>query len=122
MQKTLFSLMVFLYVSAGIYHFINSEIYLKVMPAYFPNPKFWVLVSGACEIVLAILLLFKSTKKLAAWLIIAMLTVFFTVHVQMIINGLHKTGLDFWVPLIRFPLQFLLIRWAFVYTKITLVK
>ncbi len=117
MYHILFYGMILLYVSAGINHFINPQFYLKIMPAYIPYHKTSVFLSGTCEIIFALLLCIKSTKRLAAWLIIAMLIIFFTVHIQMIINGWQQTGILFWIPIIRFPLQFLLIWWAFIYTK-----
>lgn len=117
MNKFLFYLMVLLYVAAGINHFINPQFYLKIMPPYIPYHKACVFLSGVCEIVFALLLLFKETKKIAAWLIIAMLILFFIVHIQMIIDCCSKTGILFWIPIIRLPLQFVFIYWAYSYTK-----
>lgn len=117
MHKFLFYLMILLYVAAGVNHFINPQFYLKIMPPYLPYHKGCVFLSGVCEIAFAVLLLFKSTKKIAAYLIIAMLLVFFTVHIQMLIDNWNKTGIIFWVAVIRLPLQFVFIYWAYTYSK-----
>jgi uncharacterized membrane protein len=51
------------------------------MPKFFPVPNLLNQVSGVAEIVLAIGLLFASTRPISAYLIIAMLIVFFAVHI-----------------------------------------
>ena len=122
MRRGLFYIMIILYVAAGINHFINPDFYLKIMPFYITYKPAAVSISGICEILFAILLLFNSTKKIAAWLIIAMLVAFFTVHIQMLIDNWNKTGVAFWLVLIRIPFQFVLIYWAYCYTKNSTIK
>src|SRR6202008_2465676 len=70
-------LMVALYFSAGILHFATPEFYVKLIPVWLPAHLQLVWISGAAEIALAILLLLESTRKIAAWLTVAMLVVFF---------------------------------------------
>ena len=106
-----------LYIAAGIIHFIHPGFYLKIMPFYLPIPLELIYISGVCEIFLGLLLLFKKTRKVASWLIIAMLIVFLLVHIQMLIDTYRTLGLPFWISVIRAPLQFLLIRWAWVVSK-----
>src|SRR4051812_11192740 len=98
------------YIAAGINHFWHPAFYINIMPAYIPFPAEMVLISGVCEIVTGILLWFAPSRKAAAWLIIAMLIVFFTVHVDMIVKTYRAGGLPFWIAVLRFPLQFVLIR------------
>ena len=109
--------MFLLYLSAGINHFINQEFYEKIMPSYIPFHKASIFLSGICEIVFALLLIPILTRKLAAWLIIAMLIVFFVVHIQMIIDYLSIGGFMLWIAIFRIPLQFVLIWWAYSFTK-----
>lgn len=106
-----------LYIAAGIIHFIHPGFYLKIMPFYLPIPLELIYISGVCEIFLGLLLLFKKTRKVASWFIIAMLIVFLLVHIQMIIDTYRTLGILFWISVIRAPLQFLLIRWAWVVSK-----
>ena len=78
---------------------------------------FFIALSGVCEITFAILLLFKQSKKIGAWLIIAMLIVFFIIHIQMLIDYWQVGGIMFLVSVIRIPLQVVLIWWAYSFTK-----
>ncbi|MBI3520816.1 MAG: hypothetical protein HY062_15875 [Bacteroidetes bacterium] len=106
-----------LYLIAGINHFVNAEFYMKIMPHYFPIPLELVYISGICEIILGILMQFKKTRKVAAWLIIAMLVAFLPVHIQMVIDTYASFGILFWVAILRLPLQYVLIRWAYLLSK-----
>jgi uncharacterized membrane protein len=117
MRIALFYIMILLYVGAGINHFINPHLYLKIMPFYIPFKMEAVFISGLCEIIFAILLLFNSTRKLGVWLIIAMLISFFAVHVQMVFDNWSNKNLFFWILILRIPLQFALIYWAYLYLK-----
>lgn len=109
--------MILLYLSAGINHFINPEFYRKIMPVYIPFHMTFILLSGICEIVFAVLLIPILSRKLAAWLIIAMLIVFFVVHIQMLFDYSSVGGFMLWVAILRIPLQFVLIWWAYSFTK-----
>lgn len=106
-----------LYVAAGANHFRVPSFYLPMMPPYIPAHKFMVLVSGVAEIVLGLALIPELTRAPAAWLIIAMLIVFLTVHVYM---WQERDGKFAKLPkialLLRFPFQAVLIWWAWLYT------
>ena len=109
--------MVLLYLGAGINHFVQPEFYEKIMPWYIPFHWACIFLSGVAEVLLALLLFPKSTRKIAARLIIAMLIVFFVIHVQMIIDYWLIGGTMLLIAIVRFPLQFVLIWWANLYTK-----
>lgn len=115
--KLFLYLMALLYLSAGINHFIKPEFYERIMPSYIPFHLACIYFSGVCEVVFALLLIFVKTRKLSAWLIVAMLLVFFVIHIQMLIDNLDNDGVMFWVAIIRIPVQFVLIWWAHLYTK-----
>ncbi len=51
---------------AGTMHFVNPEFFLKIVPPYLPLHKELVLISGACEVLLGILLLIPKYSHLAA--------------------------------------------------------
>jgi uncharacterized membrane protein len=112
-----FYAMVILYLITGINHFVNPEFYWNIMPSYIPFHAACVSLSGLCEIGFALLLIPELTRRIAAWLIIVMLTVFFIVHIQMIIDYWNGGGVMLWIAILRFPLQFVLIRWAYRYAK-----
>ena len=87
------------------------------MPKYIPNHKLMVLLSGVAEIVLGATLCFPSTKNAAIYGIILMLLVFFTVHFYMLSNEKASAGLPKWVLVLRIPLQFFLMYWAYYYLQ-----
>ncbi len=104
------------FVLGGLYHFINPDFYLKIMPPYLPWHLPLVLLSGALEIALGILLLVPRTSRFAAWGIIALLVAMFPANVFMF---QHPEGfpLSPTLLLLRLPLQGVLILWAYAYTR-----
>lgn len=109
-------LMALLYIAAGINHFRNPKIYLKIVPPYLPNPKLLNLLSGFAEIILGIGLCISFVSKFSAWGIIALLVAIFPANLYMLQNKKAALGLPKWIRLIRLPLQLALIYWAFLYT------
>ncbi len=104
------------YIVAGINHFRNPENYYVIIPSYLPNPVLINIISGIAEIVLGILLIFPKTRKLAAYGIIILLVAFIPAHICMIQKGWCMGSgycLPAWATWVRlFPLQFLLMWWA----------
>lgn len=111
-------LMAGMYIFAGIFHFIKPKVYLRIMPRYIPNHKAMVYLSGVAEIILGIGLCFAISKNLAIYGIIAMLAVFLLVHFYMLSNEKAGAGIPTWVLVLRLPLQFGLMYWAFSYLTI----
>ncbi|WP_405413625.1 MauE/DoxX family redox-associated membrane protein [Maribacter sp. Asnod1-A12] len=107
-----------IYIFAGVMHFIKPKIYLRIMPRYLPAHKALVLLSGLAEIVLGIGLFFKETKNFSIYGIIAMLAVFLLVHFYMLSSEKASAGFPKWILLLRLPLQFALMYWAFMYLKL----
>ncbi|PKG43942.1 DoxX family protein [Psychroflexus sp. MES1-P1E] len=108
-------LMGVMYSFAGTIHFIKPKAYLKVMPRFFKARKFLVYLSGAIEIVLGIGLFFQKTRSLAATAIILILIAFLSVHFNMLRGEKYAMGIPKWILLLRIPLQFVLIWWAYLY-------
>jgi len=108
--------MILFYIIAGINHFRNPAAYYRIIPGYLPNAYLINIVSGIAEIGLAILLIFPLTRKIAAYGIIIMLVAFIPAHIEMIQKGWCINSnycLPAWATWVRlFPLQFLLIWWA----------
>ncbi len=117
MKIALLYFMSLIYVAAGIYHFVNPKLYMKIMPPYFPWHLQLIYISGVIEIVLGILLIPESTRPIAAWLIIAMLIAIFPANIQMAINFWQKNSPSLWMAIARLPLQGVLIWMAWLYTR-----
>ena len=109
-------LFAFLFVAAGITHFITPGFYLKVMPPSIPFHAFCVAFSGFAEILLGVLLLFSNTKRLAAWGLIALLIAVFPANLY-VYQHQEMFPLPVAVHWLRLPLQGLLIAWAYLYTR-----
>lgn len=104
------------YIAAGINHFIVPEIYLRMMPRPFPYPLEMVYLSGVAEILCGAGLLFRQTRKVAAWATILLLIAVFPANVFM---ALHPVGwnIPVWVLYARLPLQGVLIWLAYISRK-----
>lgn len=105
------------FVLAGIYHFINPDFYLRIMPPYLPWHLFLIYLSGFFEIALGILLLIPKFQRFAAWGLIALLIAVFPANIYMWMNTELFPQLDPVLIFLRLPLQFILIAWAFWLTK-----
>lgn len=119
LQKPIFLYaMAIMYMGLGIVHLVKPSLYLAVMPAWLPFKIFLIYASGVAEIVLGALLMPASTRILSARLIMAMLVVFFfVIHVPQAIDYYQTGNKYFMITLIRLPIQFLLIAWAWVYSR-----
>lgn len=110
-------LMAILYILAGLNHFRNPGMYIKIIPPAFKNPKVINILSGAAEILLGILLTLSFSTHFAAWGIIALLIAVFPANLYMYQNKKASFGLPKWILFVRLPLQIILIFWAFQYTQ-----
>lgn len=108
-------LMAAMYIIAGIFHFVKPKAYLRIMPRYLPSHKMLVYLSGFAEILLGVGLLFEQTRTFAIYGIILMLLLFLMVHFYMLSSKKAGAGIPVWLLLLRLPLQFVLIWWAYFY-------
>lgn len=117
-RSILLYLLVLFYLFMGSMHLVNPDQYFFMMPSWLPAHSILILLSGIVEIVLGILLVPIKTRAISAKLIIGMLIVFlFAIHVPQSIDY-YKTGnQNFVSSIIRLPIQFLLIAWAWIFAK-----
>jgi uncharacterized membrane protein len=122
LRNILLFILILFYLFAGANHFINPSFYLPIIPPYFFN---WAnevnILSGVAEILLALLLIPKSTRSKAGIGIIIMLLAFIPSHIYFIQKGEFMIGSVLFNPLkssIRlFVGQPLLILWAYWASK-----
>ena len=113
-----------LYVFAGVMHFLHPRFYLQIMPPALPAHAELVALSGVAEILLGVGLVVPGTRRLAAWGVIALLIAVYPANIY---QALHNPPLDYrpafmdqpshaalWM---RLPLQFVLMYWAWRYTR-----
>jgi uncharacterized membrane protein len=104
-----------MYIIAGLMHFIKPKVYVRVMPKYLPNHKALVYWSGIAEILLGIGLCVPMLKNSSIYGVIAMLSVFLMVHFYMLSGEKAAAGIPKWLLILRIPLQFGLMYWAWMY-------
>lgn len=105
-----------LLVLAGMNHFRKPKLYEQIIPSYIPAASTMVLASGILEMVLGFMLMNKNSQAEAAWGIIIMLLLFLPVHIYMLQDKNAAMKLPTWVLILRIPLQFALMYWAYLYT------
>lgn len=106
-----------MYIFAGLMHFIKPKAYLRIMPRYLPSHRALVFYSGIAEVVFGVGLCFTTTKAIAIWAIIGMLIVFLSVHFYMLSDEKASAGVPKWILILRIPLQFGLMYWAYWYLQ-----
>lgn len=87
------------------------------MPRYLPKHLLLVHISGIVEVVVGVGLLYTPTKNLAIYTLIAMLIVFLLVHFYMLSSKKAAAGIPRYILLLRIPLQFALMYWAYYYLQ-----
>ncbi len=104
------------YLFAGSNHFINPDFYNVLIPDYLPFHEAINITSGLAEILLGIGLLFFSSRKWAAYLIVSMLIAFIPAHIYFIQIGScleDSLCVPEWISWLRLVLIHpLLIGWA----------
>ena len=98
-------------------HFVKPIAYLRIMPRYLPEHKLLVRLSGMAEVLLGVGLCLSITKNLAVYTIILMLIFFLPVHFYMLSGNQASAGIPKWILILRIPLQFGLMYWAYTYLQ-----
>lgn len=117
-KKILLYLLVAFYLFMGSMHFVKPEQYFEMMPSWLPAHSILISLSGVLEIFLAFMLIPNKTRAIAAKVIIALLFVFlFAIHIPQSIGYYTSGNKLFAASLIRLPIQFLFIGWAWLFAK-----
>lgn len=99
------------FVVAGTFHFLKPELYVQIVPPYFPAPQLLVAVSGVAEIAGGVGLLIRPARRAAGWGLVALLISVFPANIYM---AQHPAQFHFapWVLWARLPLQVVFIAWV----------
>lgn len=113
-QRTALAVAAAFYVVAGAMHFIRPAPYLKIMPPYIPWHAALVRISGAFEILGGLGLLVPSTRRAAAWGLVALLLAVFPANIYMALHPVEAGAASIAPVLLwlRLPLQAFLIWWV----------
>ena len=112
---------IILYLAAGFNHFRKPAIYEGIIPPYIPFHSFINIISGVAEILLAVGLMFESTRLYASYGIIIVLVLFLPVHIYFVQMNSYIPGVmrfPHWVGWLRLIIIHpLLIAWSWWCSK-----
>lgn len=106
-----------LFVLAGLNHFVNPALYLKIMPPYLPWHLLLVYLSGLFEVALGVLLVIPAFTRAAAWGLVALLIAVFPANIHMAINPQLYPDINPLALWLRLPLQAVFMAWAYWYAR-----
>jgi len=102
------------FMAAGINHFVNSDIYVAIMPTYLPAHLELVYLSGFFEILGGMGVVLSPTRQWAGYGLIVFLIAVFPANLNMAMNPDKFVDIaSAWALYARLPLQLLLIWWTF---------
>ena len=88
----------------GIAHFAAQDLEVSIVPPYIPWPRAAVLVSGLFELLGALGLLYRPTRRAAAWGLFALTIAVTPVHIYMLQRP-ELFAVPYWALVLRLPLQ-----------------
>ena len=101
---------------AGVNHFIKPAMYLPFIPDFLPKVATNYL-AGIAEIVVGVGVFIPRFRSVAALGILLLMLVFLPLHIADVFSQTPAIG-SHQVALIRLPIQFVLLLWAwFIYKK-----
>ena len=103
----------------GIAHFALTELEMRIVPPWVPWPRAAVLISGVFELLGAAALLWRPTRRVAGWGLIALTVAVTPAHVYMLERPELFASIPYWALVLRLPVQvalLVLIWWSAVAT------
>ncbi|MBG9386660.1 hypothetical protein I5803_01365 [Caenimonas sp. DR4.4] len=93
----------------GIAHFAFTEAEMRIVPPWLPEPRLVVWVSGVFELLGALGLLWKPTRRWAAWGLLALTLAVTPANVYMLQHPELFPAVPHWALVLRLPLQVVLL-------------
>tara|TARA_Y100000589_G_C27004675_1_gene568247 strand:- start:389 stop:799 length:411 start_codon:yes stop_codon:yes gene_type:complete len=111
--------MSFLYLFVGIKHFTDPSFFEAIVPPFFVFKEALVYISGFIEVTVAVLLVFKKTRKIGAYITIGLLIAVFPANIYLYISETARDvlGVTKHQALIRMPFQIPLIIIAYWHSQ-----
>ncbi|MFM8483127.1 MAG: MauE/DoxX family redox-associated membrane protein [Actinomycetota bacterium] len=95
---------------AGVMHFVNPDFFNDIVPPWLPpSESFWTYVSGVAEIVIAVLILRRSTRRVGAIAAIWLFLAVYPANLYMAWDWRDRPAGDQFISYGRLPFQFLFI-------------
>ncbi len=92
----------------GIAHFAATDLEIRIVPPWIPGPRTIVYVTGACELLGALGLLLRPTRRAAGWGLFVLTIAVTPANVYMLQHA-ASFGVPYWLLLLRLPLQLVLL-------------
>ncbi len=89
----------------GLAHFVFTEAEMRIVPPWFGWPRFAVLASGVFELLGAAGLLWRPTRRMAAWGLFALTLAVTPAHIYMLQQPELFPSVPYWALVLRLPLQ-----------------
>jgi len=99
------------FIVAGVFHFLKPQLYLQIMPPYFPAPALLVAISGIAEIAGGLGLFISPLRYLAGWGLVILLFAVFPANIYMLQHP-EKFRIAVWVLWARLPFQGIFMLWV----------
>ena len=110
LAKTLALGFVFLwFFLGGLAHFFFTDLEMKIVPPWLPEPRCLVLVSGVFELLGAFGLLFAGTRKAAGWGLMVLTVAVTPANIYMWRHANLFPELPYWALAARLPFQGVLV-------------
>ncbi|MES1939445.1 hypothetical protein T5B8_04356 [Salinisphaera sp. T5B8] len=99
------------FLASGIGHFLFPDFFLAIVPDYIPMPAVMVAISGLGELLGAIGILMRRTRRLAGFGLLLLTLAVFPANVYMAQNPEQFSDFAPWLLYARLPLQLLILLW-----------
>jgi uncharacterized membrane protein len=124
MRRRVVYLMGAFYLLAGITHFTTPGFFRQIVPPFLPAPGLIVVISGIAEMGLGVGVMLPATRRMAAWGLIALLIAVYPANIYQAMYNPTLVDPPAYMGqptqtalLVRLPLQFVLMYWAWRYTR-----
>ena len=89
----------------GIAHFALTATEMRIVPPWMPWPRAAVLVSGVLELVGAVGLIWRPTRRAAGWGLFLLTLAVTPAHVYMLQRPDLFASVPYWALILRLPIQ-----------------
>jgi uncharacterized membrane protein len=93
----------------GIAHFAFTQVEMQIVPPWIPFPREVVWISGAFELLGAIGVAWRPTRRVAGWGLIALTLAVTPANIYMLQQHAQWPSVPYWALVLRLPLQLALI-------------
>ena len=93
----------------GVMHFAKPDLFMRIVPPIIPYPLAAVYLSGTFELLGAVCLWIKSTRRYAGYSLILLTIAVTPANIYMLQQAEHFSEIPYWALVLRLPFQLFLI-------------